>query len=339
MPHLYITKSSYKLGCKDGQVVITDATDETMQAFPIAKVEGISVFGMAQLSTQLIRKCIELDIPVLYYSEDGHYFGNISSSTRIDPMRQKRQIMLTDDAAFCLELAKTIVSAKIQNSLVLLKSMKDIYAFDSRELQGLTHSLSVLQSAENTNALLGFEGNAAKCYFSCLSKLLVNSDFGFSGRSSRPPRDPFNSMLSFGYAILYRNIIGAIERHGLHPYFAFMHQMKAGHAALASDLIEEYRAAVVDATMVKLINDGEVDVSGFFANDAGAVYMDRATMKTVTDALSDAILKSRKYFVGDGDNRTYSFQTMLDVKLSAVIAAIESCNPKLYRPFLWQGEQ
>lgn len=339
MSYLYLTDSTYKLGYRDSQIIVTDVKDGSEQAFPFAKIEGISVFGLAQLSTQLIRACIEHGTPILYYSDDGHYFGSISSSTRIDPIRHKKQILLTDDDGFCVKWSRNIISAKIANSLAVLESMEDIYIFDEHETSGLTHSLEMLESAESVNSLLGFEGNAAKNYFQCLSKLLLNDEFAFNGRSSRPPKDPFNSLLSFGYSILFRNIIGAIERHGLHPYFAFMHQLKAGHAALASDLIEEYRAPIVDKTVLELVNNGEVDASGFYINDYGAVYMSNKTMKTVTDAFSSAIFKSRRYFYNDGDNRTYTFQTMLDAKLSAVVAAVESGNAELYRPFIWHGER
>lgn len=114
--------------------------------------------------------------------------------------------------------------------------------------------------------------------------------------------------------------------------------MKAGHAALASDLIEEYRSPIVDATILRLIIDGDLDAAGFYANDAGAVFMSRENMKVVTDALSSAMIRSRKYHYNNGDNRTYSFQTMLDAKMTAVIAAIESGNAVLHRPFVWHGE-
>jgi CRISPR-associated protein Cas1 len=110
----------------------------------------------------------------------------------------------------------------------------------------MRHSLDNLHFAESVDASIGFEGNAAKEYFKCLSKAILPEEFKFRGRSTRPPKDPFNSMLSFGYSIFYRNIIGAIERHGLHPYFAFMHKSKLGHASLASDLIEDLRAPLVD---------------------------------------------------------------------------------------------
>lgn len=337
MSHLYFTQNDVKLGLSQGQLTVTNIADGSKRTVPIEKVDDISVFGQPQISTQLIRECISRDIPVAYYSDDGHYFGHISSSMRIDPLRQKRQVLLTDDKNFCLAWSKRIIRAKICNSITLLQSMPEIYEFSEDEMRGLLHSLEYLPAAENVDEALGFEGNAARCYFSCLAKLVANPDFVFGGRSARPPKDPFNSMLSFGYSLLYRDIIGALERRGLHPYFAFMHKLKFGHAALASDLIEEYRAPLVDRTVLQLVNDGEVDAGGFYQNDAGAIYMSREVFQKLTRTMSFVLTKGESYYAENGDGRMYGFQAMLDKKIGLLIQAIERRDPGLYVPFTWRA--
>lgn len=294
------------------------------------------MFGQPQLSTQLIRECIAANIPIGFYSDDGHYFGNISSTERIDPLRQKKQIYLTDDNHFCLQWSKNIISAKIRNSITLLESLPEVYEFISDEMKGLRHSLSSLNMADSVDMVLGFEGNAAKNHFECLPKLLRNGDFVFSGRSSRPPKDPFNSMLSYGYSLFFRNIIGAIERHGLHPYFAYMHKLKFGHAALASDLIEEYRAALIDRTILDVVNSGEIEISDFYKNDFGAIYMTRRTSKKLTDVFSGIIAHNQQYFHDVGDRKSYGFQVMLDKKIASLLGAIEGRDASIYKPYLWK---
>lgn len=336
MPYLYLMESNAQVGFVDNQITIKTSDGNRIRAIPITSVEGICVFGQPQLSTHLIRACISKNISVGYYSEDGRYFGNISSSQNINPMRQKRQVYLTDNRDFCLAWSKRIISAKIQNSLMLLTSMDGIYKFNDDELNGIRHSLEQIDLADSVDMALGFEGNAARCYFSCLSKLVTNDAFAFKGRSSRPPKDAFNSMLSFGYTLLYRNIAGAIERHGLHPYFAFMHKLHAGHIALASDLIEEYRAPLVDQTVISLVNDGEVEIDGFYTNDAGSIYMTRDTSRILTNKISDVITQARVYLADYGDRKTYGFQAMLDKKISSVVTAIECCDVDQYHPFIWK---
>ena len=338
MSQLYLMESGIKVGLREGRAVVKNLADGGECSMPISAVEGISVFGYAQLSTQLIRECISRNISIGYYSDDGHYFGRLSSSLSIDPARQKQQVYLTDDEQFCLEWAKRIISAKIRNSIVLLTSLPEVYEFNPDELHGLYHSLDHLNEADSVDAVLGFEGNAAKCYFTCLPKLLIDESFVFSGRSSRPPKDLFNSMLSYGYSLFYRNIIGGIERHGLHPYFAFMHKLRMGHAALASDLIEEYRAPLVDRTVLDMVNSCEVDADGFYKNSAGAIYMNKENAKKLTNRFSELISKSEKYFLDYGDKKSYGFQAMLDKKLDSVISAIEARDASIYEPYVWRPE-
>lgn len=177
--------------------------------------------------------------------------------------------------------AKLIIEAKIKNSLSLLLSMGDVYAFSDEELEGMAHSLQCIDQASSVDEVMGFEGNAAKCYFQCYSKLFTGSGFCFEGRNSRPPKDPINALLSYGYSVLHRSITGAIERHGLCPYFGFIHKIKRGHAALSSDLIEEYRTFLVDRTVFGLVCSSEIDSEEFVSAQNGAVYMSKDLMERV----------------------------------------------------------
>ncbi|MDR0501155.1 MAG: CRISPR-associated endonuclease Cas1 [Coriobacteriales bacterium] len=335
---LFVIENNVKLGYSAGRLKVKDATTgETVRDLPFADVEGISVYGMAQISTQLIRSCIEKNIPILLYSNDGHYFGHISSSMEEDPVRQKKQVYMTDNLQFCLTWSKAIIKAKIENSIALLRSMPKIYEFSDEEIAGMRHSLHYLQTASTVDEVMGFEGNAAKNYFQCLPKLIRVEDFVFRGRSARPPLDPFNSLLSYGYSSLYRNIIGAIQTVGLDPKFAFLHKLKLGHAALASDLIEEWRSFIVDRTMLRLVNDGMIDANGFYPNDAGAIYMQRSTMKLVNDKLSEVLAKNESYFLNVEDKKRYGFQVALHKKLLLLVEAIEKGDASIYRPFSYQS--
>lgn len=336
MPHLYVTSCKKKLGFRSGALTISNGDNELEQEIPLNTIEGISVFGQSQLTTQLVRRCLQLGIPVMYYSSDGHYFGHISSFNRIDPSRQKKQILLTDDSNFCISWSRMIVAAKIMNSISFINSLREKYDFSSNDMYGMEHSLEFVQQAQSVEEIMGYEGNAAKSYFFCLSLLLDDEELSIEGRSARPPRDPVNSMLSYGYSLLYRNILGAIERHGLHPYFAFMHKSKFGHAALASDLIEEYRVPIVDSAVLELIYSGEFGKEDFNVTDKGAVYMTRPVQQRLTSLLGDAIVRREQYFADSGDDRVYGFQVMLDKKINELIAAIEHKDISYYRPYIYK---
>ncbi|MFO0210721.1 MAG: CRISPR-associated endonuclease Cas1, partial [Pseudanabaena sp.] len=102
-------------------------------------------------------------------------------------------------------------------------------------------------------------------------------DFRFGGRVKRPPSNPVNALLSFGYMVLWNHLLSLIELQGLDPYFAFLHQDSDRHPALASDAIEEFRAPIVDSLVLYLINNGmmsrvddfEFRDGGCFLNESG----------------------------------------------------------------------
>ncbi|MBL3529326.1 MAG: CRISPR-associated endonuclease Cas1 [gamma proteobacterium endosymbiont of Lamellibrachia anaximandri] len=58
---------------------------------------------------------------------------------------------------------------------------------------------------------------------------------------------------SFGYTLLFHNVHSLILARGLNPNIGLLHSERAGHPALASDLIEEFRAPIVDTLVLKLL--------------------------------------------------------------------------------------
>ena len=337
--HLHFIKSDISLGLSSGRLSVKNLKDGSLENdFPFADVEGISIFGNPHLSTVLLRGCMQNGIPILFYSSDGHYFGRLLSTAKVDPFRQKAQLYASDNPDFRLILSKKIISAKINNSLAFLKSRPNIYPFADEELRGMYHSLEYIHEASTISEVMGFEGRAAKVYFACLPKLLENEFCNFKGRSARPPKDPFNSMLSYSYSLLYRNIIGALEGAGLNPYFAFLHDMKHGHAALASDLIEEWRAVLVDRVVLDFANDEDLGSEDFHENSKGSVFMDRKIMKRLTTCLGDAMVRKCEYFSNEGDRKHYGFQVALQMKINNLIKAIEKNDPSLYIPFIWNKD-
>lgn len=336
MAHLYVVDSSTSLGFRQEQVVIKNPELDRERVIPFASIDGISVFGMAQLSTQLIRTCLSERVSIGYYTEDGHYIGRTSSFDSLDPLRQKRQIELSDDHRFCLEWSKAVIRAKINNCLKLLSSVCNACSDAEHAICPLWRAHQQIPSADSIEMCIGYEGDAARRYFRCLNKMICAEEFKFSKRSTRPPKDPFNAMISYGYSLLYRNVVGAIERHGLHPYFGYMHKLRRGHAALASDLVEDCRAPLVDKTVLDLVNSGMVAPDGFSKQENGAIYMNKETAQCLTNKLSDVVVKKRAYFAGVDDQRRYGFQSMLDIKLVSVLAAIEQGDAALYKPFVWR---
>ena len=103
----------------------------------------------------------------------------------------------------------------------------------------------------------------------------------FERRSRRPPKNPVNALLSLGYSLLTQNMITACEIVGLDPYDGFFHADKYGRPALALDLVEEFRAIIVDSVVRTLVNKGMVDEDDFRAGGKNkeGIYLTRRGLR------------------------------------------------------------
>src|SRR5205823_3283480 len=104
--------------------------------------------------------------------------------------------------------------------------------------------------------ILGIEGAGSAAYFNCFGKLLSNPrQWPFSGRVKRPPTDPVNALLSFGYSLLTTKVASAVQLVGFDHFVGYLHSSFYGRPALALDLVEEFRPIVVDSMVLTLLNN------------------------------------------------------------------------------------
>ncbi len=103
--------------------------------------------------------------------------------------------------------------------------------------------------------LLSIEGRAGRLYWDALRKLLP-PELGFTGREHQGARDLTNSLLNYGYGILYSQVWGAAALAGLDPFAGFLHVDRPGKPSLALDLVEEFRQLIVDRTVFALLIKG-----------------------------------------------------------------------------------
>jgi CRISPR-associated protein Cas1 len=165
--------------------------------------------------------------------------------------------------AECIPIVQAIVSAKIHNCRTLLKrnaspSQTEAYS----QMQALKHKA---QRSLSLESIRGIEGTAARLYFQHFSSMIKveGLDFSFASRNRRPPRDPINALLSFGYGCLYREVTMAIQQVGLDPWMGFLHVPESGRVSLALDMMEEFRAILVDSTVLNMVNNNQVQSADF----------------------------------------------------------------------------
>ncbi|MFM7366662.1 MAG: CRISPR-associated endonuclease Cas1, partial [Sphaerospermopsis kisseleviana] len=233
MRTLYISRQGCYISLKAETLIVKQG--ETIHGeIQLPLLEQILIFGKSQMTTEAIRSCLWRDIPIAYLSRMGYCYGRLMPIARgyRQLSRYQQQLTTTDK----LIVAQNIVAGKLKNSRTFLQRQQRRNPSTTTEMA--IKSLAVLiqkaREAETTERLMGLEGAGAAQYFSAFGECLNHPNFIFLARSRRPPGNPVNAMLSFGYQILWNHILTLIEIQGLDPYYACLHQGTERHAALAS---------------------------------------------------------------------------------------------------------
>lgn len=272
MQTLYVSQQGCYVSLEQETLLVKrQATVYSQVQLPL--LEQILIFGKSQVTTQAIRACLWKNIPVAYLSRMGYCYGRILPIER--GYRQLARYQQSLSLAERLMAARAIVGAKLKNSRILLRRQRQ--RRDSERLSEVMQSLDYLatqaKQADTWERLMGFEGAGAAQYFSAFGECLDNPDFAFIARSRRPPGNPTNALLSFGYQVLWNHLLALIELQGLDAYQGCLHQSHERHAALASDLIEEFRAGMVDSLVLWLVNSQVMDAQADFVYRDGGCFL------------------------------------------------------------------
>ena len=153
--------------------------------------------------------------------------------------------------------------------------------FAVRSFNFLTVTRTLVERAENAatlDSLLGYEGSATAAYFQLFGRLF-NPPWTFTTRSRRPPKDPVNAVLSFGYVIVGAELQALLDGAGFDPYLGFYHAIEYGRPGLALDMLEEFRHPLVDRLALNLFNLGVMTPPDFAPQAEGGIYLNTAGKK------------------------------------------------------------
>ncbi len=261
---LYLHEHGTVLRCEDEHLRVSK-DDVELADFPAFKIDLIVLFGNTQITTPAMKFCLSHNIPVILLSGRGEYFGSIETTNSENVLLHQQQFARYHEVGFALEVARSIVAGKIANCRALLQrrqrgiSDKKI----ARAIDAMLEIKGGLLLADTIDEVRGYEGAASKAYFEGLNACL-SPPFTLAGRNRRPPLDPVNALLSFGYTLLFYNIYALVKGRGLAPYVGSLHELRQGHPALCSDLIEEFRAPVVDGLVTSVLNKKIIKPGDFY---------------------------------------------------------------------------
>jgi len=240
------------------RLIVTDG-EESLLRLNLRRVRQVVCYGRIGLTTPFLHKAVERGIEVVLLTEHGSLGGRLTMPTATDPQARRAQYRAADDDAECRRLAAGFVDGKVGNLRVaLLRLARRDDAAEATDAAELVATMAAtLPAAASLAEILGVEGAASREYFQALRQML-DPEWRFNGRQRRPPPDPVNAMLSYGYTLLTHEAIAALETAGLDPMVGFLHRHRWGRPALALDLMEEFRPITVDVAIWRCISTGQI---------------------------------------------------------------------------------
>ena len=279
----------------DNQTVRLEVEHETRLRVPLHHLGAVVCFGLVTVSLPLMHRLADEGVALVLLDAHGRFKARLEGAVSGNVLLRQAQHRQAGDPAFALNVARNCVAGKVRNCRqVLLRGARESKAAEdtatlARGADDLAAALRALPTANDLDTLRGVEGEAARQYFAtleCLVRPAAREAFRMNGRTRRPPRDRVNALLSFLYSLLMNDCRSAIEAAGLDPQIGFLHAVRPGRAALALDLMEEFRY-FADRLALSLINRGQLDVDHFVVREGGAVLLEDDARKTVLVAYQE----------------------------------------------------
>jgi CRISPR-associated protein Cas1 len=291
---LYVTLPDAYLRL-DNDTLRVEVERETRLRVPLHHLTSVVCLGNVGFSTPLAHRLADDGIGLVLLDERGRFKARLEGAVSGNILLRQAQHAKASDAAFCLNAARAIVAGKIRNARAVLQrggreaKSEDEGARLSRATDDLAAALRGLPLAKTLDEVRGIEGDAARRYFERMTLLIrpeARGDFRMDGRSRRPPRDRFNALLSFLYSMWMNDCRSAVEAAGLDPQLGFLHAVRPGRAALALDLVEEFRP-FADRLALTLVNRGQVTARDFVERPGGAVHLEGDARRAVVVAFQE----------------------------------------------------
>lgn len=330
MANLYVYEQGTTLDIKDGELVAITLKEKII---PTEKLDRIVLFGDIKVTTLCIQTLLKKGIPVTFLSKEGEYFGSLEATNHVDIKKQRIQFQKSSDKDYCLAISKIFIKGKINNQRAFLfkenkRANEPLAAISAVRIKEFIEKVDNAQSIDELNAIIE---KMNELYFSGLSSFL-GKEYNFTKRVKMPPKDPFNSILSFGYTLLLYEIENMLISKGLNAYAGFFTSDELNMPALCADLMEEWRTVLVDSLAFKLLYTKRITLNDFeIIEETGAVFLKKEASFAFIEEF-EKLLRAETGKIIAGSSKL-SYRRAIEYQIIQLIKAMENNSPKDYVPF------
>lgn len=266
---LIVSTPGMQLGKSKGNIVLKKM-GKVIKSVKANNLKNITIDSNGvSLSSDLLRFCAGQDIVIDFLNFDGTPFSKLSTPKFAGETNEVAQVHAGENCKG-IKLVKAIIRGKIKNQINTLKFFSRQRKTSDPEFTGclpeacrkMELCVERLKAVEEKNIgdargkILAIEGNAASIYWTHVKQIL-RKVIAFPGREHQGATDILNSMLNYGYAILYSRGWEAIQAARLNPCLGFLHVSEINRPSLVFDFVEQFRSAIVDRTAISILSKGE----------------------------------------------------------------------------------
>ena len=228
------------------------------QTIPLKLMDMLILNHKVTLYTKDILQLTKQNISILLISYNNDNFSLINSAnTKNAQLKLQQYNSLNNKLLF----AKYFIQQKIISHTQQLQ-------FNAINID-TTKQLQQLKEATKIDEIMGIEGSFAKLYFQHFFSLLPQ-EMHHNKRSKRPPKDPVNALLSYWYSLYYNIITAQLLSYGFECGIGYLHTPFRTHNALASDLLELFRASINQA-VIAIFKNKILTIEDF--SKKGGIYL------------------------------------------------------------------
>ena len=288
---LLVNKPGMFLGLTSRGVTISQKGKSIAQHHP-DNLSQIVITGQGvSMSSNLISFCLNRKIPIDFFDNQGTHLGSIINSKYMQNTLWAKQA--SADVFLRKSIALGIIEGKIKNQHALLKYFNKYHKSRYPQLQPMMDMMEKVvedfriwrKKAKPTDEnfmqkLLGHEAQVAIHYWAYIRELFSDDKVSFEQREHQGARDLVNSMLNYGYAILYVRVWQALLAANLNPFDSLIHARREGKPTLVYDMIEIFRSQVVDRVVISLVQKGlDLEVRNCLLTDMTRQHLVKSVME------------------------------------------------------------
>jgi len=329
---LYLVDRKVSLSV-DNQRYLVKRGEQSILSLPAVNVDQIMIFGQVPVSNACLQLAARHHCPVAFLSWFGRCYGRFEPGGSQSMPLLMAQLASQTQAGFDLSIARQLIAAKLRHSALILKRAQRHHKAGSSVAHAIVRLRELERGLSSTSvdSLRGSEGGAAALYWKAFIEL-IPAPWQMSRRLAHPAPDPVNALLSLGYSILYNSVAGLLQARGIHAGLGYLHVAGGEHHALASDLMEPYRAYVVDATLLHLLHTRQLDPADYRI-EGGRCLLGQDSTRAFIRTLEHRFNTIQQH---PQDAERMDLRRIIDRDILQLVSALRTGDPGHFIPTHWR---